>query len=559
MARRHETTTGAAAEPRRTRLGRQRQVVTVLSRHGFGLLVTRSPLPLPAFSRSRLRGRPELLRAALEELGTTFIKLGQILSTRSDILPEDFIAALSTLQDRLPPVGVEAVRGVIQSELGAPPETLFAAFDPVPLATASIGQVHAVTLHSGERAVIKVQKPGIAREVELDLLILRDLSKLAVDRLDSPVLRSLEEAVEQFSDSLREELDYVHEGRNADHFRELLGADSSIRAPRIHWDLSSHRVLTMERIDGVKVNDIAALRAQEVDRASLARDLAGSVLQQIFEFGFFHADPHPGNYLVTPEGHLAVVDFGMIGTLDEATRRELLLLLAAWVKGDAEGMAEGLIGLGVARGGAESASLRTDMRRVVARYHDARLQELHLGRIVGEIFHLARRHHLILRGDLALMAKTVVMQEGMGLALDPQFHLVEAARPYVLGALRRLYLPKPDAQDAALGLLGLLDFASNFPQRAQRLLSRMERGDLGIAVRPEGIEGVLRDLNRMVNRLSVSILAAAFIVGLALLLQVVENSHGSLLLLALFAGALLASAVLGLWLLLSMYRAGRTR
>lgn len=542
---------------RRSRLSRQRQVVTTLSRHGFGLIVQRSPVPLPGLSQ--LRGKPENLRAALEELGTTFIKLGQILSTRSDILPDHYIAALSTLQDHLPSVSEAEVRRTIVQELGAEPEALFARFDPTPLATASIGQVHAVTLHGGAEAVIKVQKPGIAEEVALDLSILRDLAHLAADRIDVPVLRNLEEVVEHFSDGLRDELDYVREGQHADRFRVLIGTEMRVRVPRIHWDYTTSRVLTMERFSGAKVTDLAEMARLGIDRVTLARDLAALVLRQIWEWGFFHADPHPGNYLIAGDGTIGLVDFGMVGTLDDATRRDLLLLLASWVKGDAEGVADSLISLGVAHSGTQLSMLRMDMRRVLARYRDMHLGEIDMARVLNDLFRLARRHNLVLRGDLLLMAKTIAMHEGIGLVLDPQFRLVEAAQPFVETAIRRLYTPRVDPRSAALNLATLLNLTLDFPQRAQRLLGRVERGDLGITVRPEGLDPVMRDLNRMVNRLSVSILAAAFIVGLAILLQVVQASHGSLPLLAFFAAGLFSAATTGLWLLISMYRAGRSR
>jgi len=540
---------------RRTRMGRQRQVVAVLSRHGFGLLVQRAHMPVPG--RARLVGRPESLRTAFQELGTTFIKLGQILSTRSDLLPDEYISTLSALQDRLPPVPIEDVRAMITRELGAPPEEVFAHFDEVPLATASIGQVHAATLADGAEVVVKVQKPGIVEEIEMDLLILLDLARLAAGRIDSPLVRNLEETVLHFSDGLRDELDYTTEGRNAELFASGLDRKSQVVVPRVYWEFTTPRVLTTARFQGVKVNDPEGLARQAVGPQIVARELANMAMHAVFENGLFHADPHPGNYIVRSDGSIAIIDFGLVGRLDEGTRRDLLLMLAAWVGSDADGMAEGLIALGVARGGTGISQLRSDMRRLLGRYHGARLQDIHAGRMLSEVFRLARRHHLMLRGDLALMAKTLAMHEGMGLVLDPEFHLVSVARPFVESALRALYLPRPDARAAALNLGAMLDLVGSLPQRTQRLLSRLERGEMGVAVRPEGMDPLMRDLNRMVNRLSVSILAASFIVGLALLLQTVVSTHGSRILLLLFAGGLFSAGMLGLWLLLSMYRAGR--
>jgi ubiquinone biosynthesis protein len=541
--------------PRRGRLGRQRHVVSVLSRHGFGLLVQHSKLPL--LRRAGTLGRPQSLRDALEELGTTFIKLGQILSTRPDLLPDDYIAALSTLQDSLAPLPYETVRDAVVRELGATPEQLYASFDPIPLATASIGQVHAAVLHGGERVVVKVQKPDIIGDIELDLHIMRDLAHLAVSRVDLPFVHNLEETVEQFSDGLREELDYLHEAHSAERFARALRGDSRVAVPRIYWDLTSARVLTMERLDGIKINNLAEIERQGISRHHVAKTLSAVVLRQILELGFFHADPHPGNYLVRVDGSIGIVDFGLMGAVDDATRRELLLLLASWVRGDADGLAEGLTILGVTRGAANLTRLRGDMRRILAKYHDARLEEVNLARVTGDLFRLARRHNMLLRGDLAIMAKTLAMHEGLASRLDPGFHLVEEARPFVESALRRLYFSRPDMRTTALNLGALVDLTSNLPQRAQRLLGRLERGDIGVTVRPEGMDPLMRELNHMVNRLSVTILAAAFIVGLALLLQVVESSHGSLFLLFIFASGLVAAGTLGLWLLISMYRAGR--
>jgi len=551
-----QPTSALTTAARPSRLGRQRQVVGVLTRHGFGLLVQHSRLPI--IKRAGALGRPQALRNALERLGTTFVKLGQILSTRPDLLPDEYILALSSLQDSLAPIDYGEISQLICNELRAPPEKLFASFDPVPISTASIGQVHAATLRDGSRVVVKVQKPGIVAEIELDLQIIHDLARLAVGRIDLPFVRSAEDIVDQFSDGLREEVDYLHEARNAERFARVAGSEAHIAIPRVFWDFSTTRVLTLERMDGVKISDFAGLDRLGVDRHVVASNLSGFVLRQVLDLGYFHADPHPGNYLVRADGTIGIVDYGLMGTLDDATRRELLLILAAWVRGDADGLADGLLMLGVAHTGTRTHELRDDMRRVLGRYHDVRLQEIRLGRVLSDLFRLARRHSLVMRGDLALMAKTLVMHEGLGSQLDPRFHLVEEARPYVVDALQRLYLPKLDGPAAALSLGAMLDLTSSFPQRTLRLLGRLERGDIGLTVRPEGMEPLMRDLNHMVNRLSVTILAAAFLVGLALLLQVVETSHGSLLLLMLFAAGMVGAALLGLWILVSMYRAGQT-
>ncbi|MGH2346725.1 MAG: ABC1 kinase family protein, partial [Chloroflexota bacterium] len=355
----------------------------------------------------------------------------------------------------------------------------------------------------------------------------------------------------------RDELDSTMEGRTIEHFAAGLDPKVKVVVPRVYWDFTTARVLTTTRFQGTKVTDLPGLAGQGVSPRRLARELARMAMHSIFINGFFHADPHPGHYIVQSDGTIAIIDFGLVGRLDDGTRRDLVLMLAAWVSGDADAMAESLIALGVARGGSEFSQLQSDMRRLVTRYHGARLKDIQAGRMLSDVLHLARRRHLMLRGDLALMAKTLAMHEGMGLALDPQFHLPTVARPFVQSALRDIYLPPPNARTAALNLGALLDLAGSFPRRTVRLLNRLERGEIGVAVRPEGMDPLIRDLNRMVNRLSVSILAASFIVGLALVLQTVVSTHGSRILLLLFAGGLLLAGILGLWLLVSMYRAGR--
>jgi ubiquinone biosynthesis protein len=530
--------------------------MAAFTRHGFGLLVLRVPVPLPG--RNRLARSPEGLRAALEELGPTFIKLGQILSTRPDLLPDDYIQALSTLQDQLSPIDTAVIRTVIQSELGAPVEELYAWFDPKPFATASIGQVHLARLHSGETVVVKVQKPGIDQQVELDLSILHDMARLAVERVDSPLVQNLDEVVLRFSDTLRDELDYVREGRNAERFTRQFGYNGDVKAPYIYWAFTTKRVLTMERIMGVKVNDLQALSGLNVDRKQLARDLANVTVRQIFEFGFFHADPHPGNYFVQPNGVLGVIDFGMVGTLDEGTRRGLVLLVAAWVQADVDGLVDALFHLSIVQGGIEIGALQADLRSLLGRYHDATLADIHLDEVLSDVFRITRRHHVLLRGDLALVGKTLAMNEGLGQSLDPQFVMVTEVRPSVDAALRRLLLPRPDIYSAALNLQAFIELGATFPQRAQRLLGQLERGEFTVQARLPQLDSILGWAGRLINRIVLALLVAASILGLSQLLNV-ASTHNVGWLVVIIALGLLGTLALAIWLVLSMVHTVRHR
>jgi ubiquinone biosynthesis protein len=364
--------------------------------------------------------------------------------------------------------------------------------------------------------------------------------------------------VTRFSDTLRDELDYVREGRNAERFTRRFGYGSGVKAPYIYWALTTKRVLTMERIMGVKINDLQALSTLGVDRRPLARDLANIVVRQIFDFGFFHADPHPGNYFVQPNGTFGVIDFGMVGTLDEGTRRGLVLLLAAWVQGDVDGLVDALSRLSLVQGGIETGALKADLRWVLGRYHDAQLAAIHLGQVLDDVFRLIRRHHVVLRGDLALMAKTLVMNEGLGQMLDPEFVLVTEVRPTIDAALRRLLLPRPDIYSAALNVQALLDLGATFPQRAQRLLGQVESGEFTVQARLPQLDSILHWIGQLVNRVVLALLVAASLLGMTKLLEVAE-AHQSLRMVFVVAIGLVATIVLALWLVFSMFTLGHRK
>ncbi|HMQ31982.1 MAG TPA: AarF/UbiB family protein, partial [Chloroflexaceae bacterium] len=321
-------------------LGRYREIARVLVGHGFGALVEQLGLaPLLSLPRRVVLrvpppaplGTAGRLREALVALGPTFVKLGQALSTRPDLLPPEFVHELGKLQDTVPPFPAEVAVATIEESLGHPIGELFAQFDREPLAAASLGQVHSAVLHSGERVVVKVQRPDIAGRINTDLAILADLAALAQERLPFGRQYNLVELVWEFSATLRAELDYHREGRNAERFRHLFGQSEGVHIPRIYWAYSHARVLTSERLYGLKLTDRAALAAAGIDPAGLARNCLQLILSEIFTYGFFHSDPHPGNFFALPGEVLGVVDFGKVGSLDRATTRALLLLLAALI------------------------------------------------------------------------------------------------------------------------------------------------------------------------------------------------------------------------------------
>lgn len=422
-----------------SRRGRLLQVVAVLVRHLVtGVRRARTDL---AGAQKGGRGRAVAralaweARDGLADLGPTYIKLGQVLSTRPDLVPPVLEEALASLQDSAPTVALEEVRRSIRDALGAEPEALFACFAEEPLAAASIGQVHAATLADGRAVVVKVRRPGVVGLVELDLGILRAGAR-ALSLLPGP-LRRLDVVgfVAEFAATIRAELDYLSEGHNADRLRPQLEA-LGVHVPEVVWSRTSAAVLTLERIVGEKIDDLEALDAAEVDRGRLARTLAEVYLSMVFVGGFFHADPHPGNLFVEPGGRLAMVDFGMVGTVAPEIRRGLVEILLALAGNDIARSARALRDLGVVPGGVDEAQFTVELEQLTGATVDVPLRELRLAPLLTQLMTVGRRHRLHFPRELALLVKTVVMCEGLAARLDPEFALAPVIGPFVAAGMR---------------------------------------------------------------------------------------------------------------------------
>jgi len=544
----------------RGRFARYRQVVRILAHHGFGWLLGQLGLSrLLPLHLGIPRRRPvsqhtaaEHLRLAIEELGTTFIKLGQILSTRSDLLPPNYLAELSRLQDAVPPEPLEVIEAQIARELGRPPSELFAEFEWKPIGSASIGQVHAARLKTGEEVVVKVQRPGVESLVEEDLAILRDLARMASGRTTWGQIYDLPGMVEEFSATLLGEMDYLREGRNADRIRRSFAGEPHLRVPTIYWEYTTKRVLTMERLRGIKVDDLPALDRAGIDRKALAETGARLVLKMVLEDGFYHADPHPGNFLVMEGGVIGLLDYGMVGQVDEATRDGLLYLLVAVANQDLDRV----IDLGVVGTAAQMERLRRELGHLVATYWGIPLKQIDVARVLEESMGIVRRHLLQLPSHLVLLAKTMAMNEGLTRELDPDFSTAEVLRPYVLRLAWERYLPHQWGKRLIPTLTDLSRLAITLPRRTERLLNRMERGDLSLQMRVQETEHILDVLNRIANRLVLGMLISGFAVALALLIQVYYAGELRWLQGWILAAGMAVVGGLGLWLATNLLRGG---
>jgi ubiquinone biosynthesis protein len=461
---------------------------------------------------------------ALEDLGTTFIKLGQILSTREDLLPPAYIAELSKLRDQVPPVPTAEIRKVIEDSLGQPVDSLFASFDDQPLAAASIGQVHAARLHSGQRVVVKVQKPGIAAQVEEDLAILQQLARFAQNHAPLAEAYDLVALIDEFGWTLRSELDYQREGRNADQFRANFAHSRDVVVPKIYWELTTSSVITEERIDGIKIDDVDAIDAAGIDRKQLARRSSRIIFRQIFDHRFYHADPHPGNYVVLPNGRIAMFDFGMVGRVDKVTHDALLSLAAGVVREDAGDVVDSLAMLNVVKHGADRSGLRRDVQHLLDRYLGMTLEEYRFDVVINDVMAVVRRRQLQMPAEMSLLLKTLAMEEGVGRHIDPDLKPVEIAAPYIRRAIIDQWMPNtwiPELIASGDDLRRLLKY---LPKRTERLLTRAEQGDIEIGIRVVQVEEILGTLHLMFNRLIMAILLGASLVSLGLLLTLYHPS-----------------------------------
>jgi ubiquinone biosynthesis protein len=495
----------------------------------------------------------EHLRLALEDLGVTAIKLGQVLSTRPDLVSPEIVAELARLQDHAPPIPFEAVRAVVEAELGRPLDALFARFDPEPMAAASIGQVHDAALPGGTAVVVKVQRPGVEAQAEADLALLDDLASAAAARTAWGRAYDVRGWVREFAFTLRAELDYTAEARHAEQIRRDFAGEPALHVPAVFAERSARRVLTMERLDGIKVDDVDALDAADVDRPALARTATRVLLRMVLQNGFYHADPHPGNVLVLPGERIGLLDFGMVGALDAATREALLRIVLALAAADTDRLVDELTALGVTGEAVARGPLKQDLERLRRRYASRPLREIAAAAAFQEIMDVARRHRLRLPAELVQLAKTVAMAEGTALRLDPDFEILAFSLPYVRRFWLRTLAPRAQARRVSAALVDLADLGEALPRQLRRLSRRLEQGDLPLAVAADPSPETLRRIERAANRVAAAVLAAAFVVGGSLLALAYHPAGAH----AAFVAVVVFAVVLVLGLAAALGRRGR--
>ena len=546
-------------------LGRVYDLAVILVRYGFAGFVRRIGLA-HAFEQAgralHLKGveelvqlnTPQRIRRALEEMGPTFIKLGQILATRVDLFPPDWIAEFEKLQDQVPPLPFEHLQAQLEADLGAPVDEVFAEFNREALAAASIAQVHRARLFSGEQVIVKIRRPGITGIVEADLRLLERLARVVESEVKEMRRYRPVEIVHQFASSLRREMDLENEARNAERMVGNFAGNPWIVVPVMYWEWCCERLNVQEYIDGIPARKLQLAEAAGLNRKILARRGCDAVLKMILIDGFFHADPHPGNLIFLPGNRIAFIDFGMVGRLSESRRYQIVDLLAAVIDRDARTAVNVLLDW-AGEVQVDVDALLIDVDIFIDTYHGLPLKQLKIANILTDLTALMRSYTLVLPPDLALLFKSLLTLDGMGRQVDPDFDLVVAATPHVRRALFNRYRPDIVLKRGWRTASEMLDVLAAFPYDMRRLIKALKAGTLrfNVDVNQLGYFGWIID--RAASRLAVGMVTSSLIIGSAIVMTVPGGPTlwGLPMLGVLgFGGA----AIGGIWLLISIWRGG---
>ncbi|AKB28046.1 ABC1 family protein [Methanosarcina siciliae T4/M] len=547
-------------------LKRYGQIIEVLQKYGFGYIVDQIGLGSFGDFTSRLKKQekrdehnlsgPVRTRRILEELGPTYIKLGQLLSMRRDLVPLEYAAEFSKLQDDAPSFGFEEVELIIREELRLPVEELFESFEKKPLACASIGQVHRAKLKNGDDVVVKVQRPGIKEVIESDLDIMYSLSGLLTEHIPEARLYRPVELVDELSRSILAEIDYSQEGWNTDRFAENFKDSEQIHIPKVYWDYTGTRVLTLEYIEGIKGGRVDLLEKQGFDRSAIALAVAGSFLKQVFEDGFFHADLHPGNILIMEDGIVAFLDFGMVGHLSSETRDMFLNGMTAMVKGDSSLFVETLRDMGGIDSHVDTKVLKVDFDYFRSKYYGRALKNLDASVIIEELIEVLRMNQVKVPYNITLLVRGTLAVEGFGLIIDPDLNLAELVEPYAKNAIKESFYPQNIARVLYDNISSWSRIFQKAPTKISHILDNAENGYLGIKLESEETKRLISEINTASNRLSFSLIISAIIVASSLITQTnMKPLLWGVPLLGIF-GFLLAS-IFGMWLVFNIFRTGR--
>lgn len=523
-------------------LQRYREIARVLTRNGLYAAAVQAGLGrwLPVGAEDVDRDgdkdvRPELLVSAFEELGTTFVKLGQLISTRPDIFPEAYCTAFAKLTDSNIPVPFEEIALVVHEDFGATVDELYASFDRVPLATASIGQAHRALLHDGRAAVVKIRKPGVVEQVQVDLEILRNLAGRLSRNSQLLADMDVEGLVAEFDRSLRAELDYLTEARACEEIGENFRDSTGVHVPWIDWDTTTSRVLTMEELSGIRIDDVQALDSAGIDRPALAHRAVEVLIRMVFEDGVFHADPHAGNLFVEDDGTIGIIDFGMVGRISPAMRRQFARMVMALAQQDNDALVSALLDIAPPRGTLDRRRLGSEVARITGWLDGRPLAEIHVDRVADQIFTIVRHHRLSLPPEVVQLFRMLIIADGLGRKIHPGFDLSAVLNPYAAHLIEQRLSPRQVAGRLHSAAMAAAELGVDLPGYARQLLERIDSGGMDVNLRAGELEPLVGRMERTGDRVVAALVVAAMITGGTNVLVAYKDRLGR------FAGPLVAA------------------
>ncbi len=512
------------------RIYRLSQILQVLVKHGFGHLVYNLRLHtyLPLLNRlqdKKVKGvklsngsLAKRVTTVCQELGPTFVKLGQVLSTRPDIIPESFIEELKSLQSNVKPFDPSVARSIIEKELKAPVRKLFLQFGEKPFASGSIAQVHKATLLDGSDVVVKVKRPGIGSVILNDLEILSYIAEQA-GKIDEFKVYRPALIVSEFARKIERELDFVSEASSTASFFKNFDKTENVKIPKVFWDYSTHNVLTIERFEYTTLTDINAIDIMGVNRSRLAFDLVTAFMSQYFEKSLFHADPHPGNLMVSKDGCIAMIDFGMVGYVTEDLRKQLVGAALALIKKDLDLFVEIFIEMGVVSASCDMAWLRLSLFEIIDKYYGIPLKNVDIQNAFSDAMRVAREHDMVLPRDLILMLKSFVTVTSMARLMDREFNFIDVVSPFMDGRFKDRMSIDSLSKSAAASTWHATNLIRQAPKELRYILRKIIGGDMQIIMKHKGLDGLITDLDKSSNRLALSVILASTIIGSSMIMM----------------------------------------
>jgi ubiquinone biosynthesis protein len=544
-------------------LGRTFEIVTVLANYGFGDLLERLHLRRYVNWGRRLilrKNKDEIpqglttaqrIRMALQDLGPTFIKFGQVLSTRPDLIPQELIDELANLQEHVPPFDSTLAADCVVRELHGPIDSLFERFESEPIAAGSLAQVHRALHPDGTPLAVKIRRPNAVRFVERDLALMGDLAMLVERHIPEYSVFDPVGLVNHFSRTIRRELNFRREGRTVDEFRRLFSDDATLYVPRVYDDLTTEAVLTMEFIEGCRADDFDQLASYPITKPQLAVNGAHIFLKQAFEFGVFHGDPHPGNIRVRKDGSIALLDFGMIGQIDQTKREQLTDLLLAVERQNVDRMVTLAREIGTATQPIDEVLLRADIRDFADSYYGLSLEKLKVGSMLMDLVSILTNHGLQLPSDLLLLIRAFVTLEGLGRSLDPSFNLAVEVAPFLERLVKERYSARRMFERAAADAKEMMQTVHDLPLQVREILRKVAEDELQVNFEHRGLDRLITEFDRSSNRVVVGVITGSLILASAIVIRTGVSSPW------ITVPPFLLSGFLGLWLIYGILRSGR--